>query len=107
MLPSNYDDRGAAEAAKDARIAALEAALAKAEVALASCEPEIAFTYAEAVDLVECFGGDESTEITVIDSATGHSGPGLYAYTTDYPDEGSTFLGPEARKDDTSEEVKP
>ena len=48
----------------------------------------------QAQTLLEMFGG-EDTLITVDECDTGHSGPGVYAYSTEYPDEGSTFLAPE------------
>lgn len=54
------------------------------------------FTYREAEDLLGFFGGDPETEITVIEVTEGeaaHSGPGLYAYYTEYPDEGTMILG--------------
>lgn len=53
------------------------------------------FTLQQAKDLLEMFGG-EDTEIVVervYSKETSHSGPGLYAYLVDYPDEGSQFLG--------------
>jgi len=54
------------------------------------------FSYQEAKDLLEIFGGGEDTEISVIeieDPNVAHSGPGLYAYYSEYPDEGTTLLG--------------
>ena len=54
------------------------------------------FTYQEAKDLLEFFGGDEETVITVIEVKDGdpnHSGPGLYAYYSEYHDEGTMLLG--------------
>jgi len=53
------------------------------------------FTYDQARDLFEAFGGDEETVITVTLVTNGHSGPGLYASFTDYPEEGGIFLGDE------------
>lgn len=53
------------------------------------------FTLKEAQDLVALFGGEES-EITVVEVGSdepSHSGPGLYAYFSEYPDEGTTLLG--------------
>lgn len=53
----------------------------------------ITFTHAQAEALLECFGGDEEATITVIEGdETSHSGPGLYAYSSEYPDEGLIFL---------------
>lgn len=51
------------------------------------------FTLKQAQDLVESFGGDEETTMTVKAPDKGHSGPGLYVFATDYPDEGSMLLG--------------
>ena len=54
------------------------------------------FTYQEAKDLLEFFGDDQETEITVIyvaENDPNHSGPGLYAYYREYPDEGTMLLG--------------
>ncbi len=52
------------------------------------------FTLAQAQALVDAFGGDEETRMTVGDGdGKGHSGPGLYAWPSEYPDEGSIFLG--------------
>lgn len=50
----------------------------------------ISLAVAEA--LVEQFGGEE-TDMTVAFIADGHSGSGFYAWCTEYPEEGSTFLG--------------
>jgi len=54
------------------------------------------FTLKQAQALVEAFGGDEESNMTVVevkDGQASHSGPGLYVHCTDYPEEGSTFLG--------------
>ena len=54
------------------------------------------FTYKEAKDLLEFFGDDEEGEVTVIEVKNGdpsHSGEGLYAYYSEYTDEGSMLLG--------------
>ncbi len=54
------------------------------------------FTYHEAKDLLEFFGGDTDTEISVIEVKAddpNHSGPGLYAYYSEYPEEGTMLLG--------------
>lgn len=39
------------------------------------------------------FFEDEDGEVGVAYSEAGHSGPGLYAFNNDLPDEGSCFLG--------------
>lgn len=46
----------------------------------------------QAQELVEFFGGDENCEMYV-EFGDGHSGKGLYACCSDYPEEGSVFLG--------------
>jgi hypothetical protein len=59
------------------------------------------FKYQEVKDLLEFFGGDEETEISVIEvkeEDPNHSGPGLYAYYSEYPDEGSMLLGSGCKK---------
>ena len=47
--------------------------------------------FKQATDLLAMFGG-EPAEIT-LEMCSGHQGPGLYAHFTDYPEEGSVFLG--------------
>jgi hypothetical protein len=43
--------------------------------------------------LVDMFGGDNEVTVTVLElGEEAHSGTGLYAYHTDYPDEGSACL---------------
>lgn len=46
-----------------------------------------------AKNLVEQFGSDE-TDMTVEFIVGGHSGTGFYAWCTEYPEDGSNFLGP-------------
>ena len=46
----------------------------------------------QAAALLELFGG-EPTEFTVVQCPDGHSGQGLYAYGTEYPEDGASFLG--------------
>jgi hypothetical protein len=54
----------------------------------------LTFKLKQAKLLVEFFGEDEETEITVVEGdETAHSGYGLYAYYSDYPDEGTFYLG--------------
>lgn len=45
-----------------------------------------------ATNLVEQFGGDE-TDMTVEFIVGGHSGTGFYCWCTEYPEDGSTYLG--------------
>lgn len=57
----------------------------------------ITFTHVQAEALLECFGGDKETTITVMEAGPGgHSGPGLYAVCDGSEDEGSIYLGPNA-----------
>ncbi len=49
----------------------------------------------QAQTIVEMFGGEDSL-VTVSEEEVGHSGPGLYAHSTEYPDEGSVFLATES-----------
>lgn len=57
------------------------------------------FTLSQAQTLLEMFGGDD-TSITVSELTDGHSGSGLYAYATEYPDEGSVFLEVESSSEE-------
>ena len=56
--------------------------------------------YAQAVAILDAFGGDEDTVVTISKTDDqgdrGHSGPGLYLHYEACRDEGSIFLGPEA-----------
>jgi len=45
----------------------------------------------QANELLEMFGG-ENSEISLCYVDNGHSGPGIYAWYTEYPDEGSQLL---------------
>lgn len=47
--------------------------------------------YKQATELLEMFGG-QPTEISLT-NGNGHSGPGLYAFYRDLPEEGAFFLG--------------
>ena len=51
----------------------------------------IAIDMKQTAELLDLFGG-EATEFTVM-QCNGHSGPGLYAYVTEYPEDGASFLG--------------
>jgi hypothetical protein len=69
-------------------------------------EPDVTFTLREALALVEAFGGDDASEMTVRKYPAGAvqedpsdpdgapSPAGLWAYATDYPEEGAIYLGP-------------
>lgn len=54
----------------------------------------IELTLAQAQAIVAMFGGEEDPEVTVTvrEGKIGHSGPGLYAWWTDLPEEGAIFL---------------
>ena len=59
-------------------------------------EDRIILSHQQARDIVEAFGGDDDSIIQVTRVVEGgHSGPGLYCHEVEYPDEGSTYLGPE------------
>jgi len=51
----------------------------------------IAIDMKQTAELLDLFGG-EPTEFTVM-QCNGHSGPGLYAYVTEYPEDGASYLG--------------
>ena len=51
----------------------------------------VEFDLRAAERLVSVFGGDDA-QITVCQWDDGHAGPGLYAYFTDYPEEGALPL---------------
>lgn len=56
----------------------------------------------EAKPLVALFGDDPETVIEVQDEgncANPHSGPGLYAWDAEYPEDGSTFLSADPEPD--------
>jgi len=54
---------------------------------------EIELALKEAKAIVDFFGGDEEGTVTVIRGDENyHSGPGLYALCTDYPEEGCVLL---------------
>lgn len=75
-------------------VEALQAAFAAGR-ALGRREGSLEFTLAEAQELVLFFGGDEEGTMTVSRGGEdAHAGPGLYAYCTDYPEEGAVKLGP-------------
>mgnify|MGYP000208989458 CR=1 FL=1 len=66
-------------------------------------ENRIVITLRQAHELVKFFGGHDA-EVTVAAPlpAWGEMAPGLYAYCTDYPEEGSDYLGPTEVDDDLS-----
>lgn len=60
-------------------------------------------TLAQAEFICDMFDEDPDTEI-MIEETTGHSGPGLYAWYTDYPDEGSIFIGDGTYEEDDKDD---
>ena len=52
----------------------------------------ITMNLAQASQLLYWFGGIDH-EVSISDT-DGHSGPGLYCYSAEYPEEGSVFLDP-------------
>lgn len=54
----------------------------------------IVINLSQAQQLVELFGDCSETDICLL-SGDGHSGPGVYAYYDEYPEEGSVLLEPE------------
>lgn len=64
----------------------------------------IDFTLHQAHQLADMWGGDEEpdTLITVAHCEQGHSGPGLYAWFEEYPEEGSVKLDEQPQPADES-----
>lgn len=61
----------------------------------------ITLTRAQALAFVDTFGGDDETTMTLsVGDDAAHSGPGIYAHSSEYPDEGSIFLDPAATDHD-------
>jgi hypothetical protein len=48
----------------------------------------------EQIDKLADFCGGDLEVVVVVADGDGHSGPGLYAFCDDYPEEGSIYLGP-------------
>lgn len=71
--------------------AAIEKAQAEARLPNSTPMPCVHIDFKQASELLEMFGGQPS-EITLT-NGEGHSGPGLYAFYRDLPEEGSFFLG--------------
>ena len=63
----------------------------EAKTLAVTASASVAIDYRQAVELVEMFGG-EPAEVRLI-HGDGHSGPGLYAYYDELPEEGANFLG--------------
>ncbi|GAB2913992.1 hypothetical protein [Paralcaligenes ginsengisoli] len=80
-----------------AQAAIAKAAPAMAGVPVASVNPQITLTLRQAVELVEFFGGCDA-EVSIGECP--FDPPGLYAWCTEYPEEGSQYLGPTEVDDD-------
>ena len=52
----------------------------------------VQMNYGQVKQLLEFFGGVDG-EVVVAECSDGHSGPGLYAWCEDHPEEGASFLG--------------
>ena len=74
-----------------AAITALSARVAELEQAHGLIVHGISLEVAR--NLVEMFGGIQ-TDMTISFWKEGHSGPGFYCWCTEYPEEGSNYLGP-------------
>lgn len=86
--PADY-----AEGMKGVR-AALEAALSRRPEGVKARLPRAhGISLEVAKNLVDLFGGEE-TDMTVEFIVGGHSGTGFYGWCTEYPEDGSDFLGP-------------
>jgi hypothetical protein len=57
-------------------------------------EAALTFTAAQAQNLLDMFGGDEGLITVCLLPADGDNPGGLYGYMTEYPEDGSVFLGP-------------
>lgn len=56
---------------------------------------QVSLNYAQAKQVIDFFSGDDG-EVTIAISNDGHSGPGLYIWNDDHPEEGASFLKPDA-----------
>ena len=54
----------------------------------------VTLTYQQVKTILEMMEGDSAKdeEITISSENRGHSGAGVYAHYTEYPDEGSVFI---------------
>jgi hypothetical protein len=57
-------------------------------------EAALTFTAAQAQNLLDMFGGDEGLITVCLLPADGDNPGGLYGHMTEYPEDGSVFLGP-------------
>jgi len=58
--------------------------------------PPVALNYAQAVQLMAMYADDAECEIT-LSRGDGHSGPGVYAWYSEYPEEGGQLLDPDEK----------
>lgn len=59
---------------------------------MSKSKARIDINYNQAQELVRFFGGDSGV-VAITDEDNGHSGPGLYLHFSEYPDEGSHYIG--------------
>ena len=76
-------------------ISALESASATAPSIVSPAGSTVRVNLSQAQQLVDFFGGEEGDAV-LCQSDRGHSGPGLYAWIEDHPEEGASVLSPEA-----------
>jgi|GEM_PF-531898 len=76
---------------------AVERVVELAAIRLGNIKLGVEFNRDQVRHLLACFGEQSPDEVpetwTVREFDEGHAGPGLYAYLTDYPNEGAEFLG--------------
>lgn len=58
-------------------------------------EAPLTLDFKQAAELLEMFGGEPGLVTLQLGNERSHSGPGLYAYYTELPEEGAGFLGAE------------
>ncbi|MDR0214563.1 MAG: hypothetical protein LBJ15_11230 [Comamonas sp.] len=89
--------------------AAAQAAHSAVPSATEEAEQSILIDMKQAAELLELFGG-QPAEFTLLQCTDGHSGQGLYAYYTEFPDLGASYLGKTdaiATHSPTAREVEP
>lgn len=93
----------------DELLTKLKAGATDRSTADADADADVDLNRAQLLQLVAMFGGDEAPEttITVQHAERGHSGPGVYAYWTDIPEEGAIFISDEGPADTAPEAASP
>lgn len=56
----------------------------------------VSMNLAQVKQVIEFLGDDTDGDVTIAISNDGHSGPGLYIWNEDHPEEGASFLNPDA-----------